>query len=57
MDHFNSPLFANTLVLGVIARAVEMLDKDIVMKSILEVIPKFHNRNRQAFEIGFDYAA
>jgi 2-oxoglutarate ferredoxin oxidoreductase subunit gamma len=57
MNNFNSPLFANTLVLGVIARAVEMLDKDIVMKSILEVIPKFHNRNRQAFEIGFDYAA
>ncbi len=57
MDHFNSPLFANTLVLGVIARAVEILDKEIMLKSMLEVIPKFHDRNRQAFEIGFDYAA
>jgi 2-oxoglutarate ferredoxin oxidoreductase subunit gamma len=57
MDNFNSPLFANTLVLGVIARAVEILDKEIVLKSILAVIPKFHDRNRQAFEIGFDYAA
>jgi 2-oxoglutarate ferredoxin oxidoreductase subunit gamma len=57
MDQFNSPLFANTLVLGVIAGAVEILDKEIVLKSMLEVIPKFHDRNRQAFEIGFDYAA
>jgi 2-oxoglutarate ferredoxin oxidoreductase subunit gamma len=57
MDHFNSPLFANTLVLGVIARAVEILEKETVLKSILAVIPKFHDRNRQAFEIGFDYAA
>jgi len=57
MDHFSSPLFANTLVLGVIAGAVEILDKEIVLKSMLEVIPKFHDRNRQAFEIGFDYAA
>ena len=57
MEHFNSPLFANTLVLGVIARAVEILEKQTVLKSILAVIPKFHERNRQAFEIGFDYAA
>jgi 2-oxoglutarate ferredoxin oxidoreductase subunit gamma len=57
MDHFNSPLFANTLVLGVIAKAVEILEKENVLKSILAVIPKFHDRNRQAFEIGFDYAA
>jgi 2-oxoglutarate ferredoxin oxidoreductase subunit gamma len=56
MDHFNSPLFANTLVLGVIAGAVEILDKEIVLKSMLEVIPKFHDQNRQAFDIGFDFA-
>jgi 2-oxoglutarate ferredoxin oxidoreductase subunit gamma len=56
MDHFNSPLFANTLVLGVIAGVVEILDKEIVLKSMLEVIPKFHDRNRQAFDIGFNFA-
>ncbi len=57
MEHFNSPLFANTLVLGVIARVVEILDKEIMLASMLAVIPKFHDRNRQAFEIGFDHAA
>jgi 2-oxoglutarate ferredoxin oxidoreductase subunit gamma len=55
VEHFDTPLFANTLVLGLIARAVEILDKKIVLVSILEVIPKFHDRNRKAFEIGFEY--
>ena len=56
VDHFNSPLFANSLVLGLIANAVEILDKAIALESLLAVIPKFHNRNRRAFEIGFEYA-
>jgi len=57
VDHFDTPLFANTLVLGLIARSVEILDKKIVLESMLEVIPKFHDRNRKAFEIGFEYAS
>ncbi|UCD59158.1 MAG: 2-oxoacid:acceptor oxidoreductase family protein, partial [Candidatus Hydrogenedentota bacterium] len=32
--NFDSPLFANTLVLGVIARLVDVLDKDVVLESI-----------------------
>ena len=55
VDHFNSPLFANSLVLGLIANAVEILDKAVLLESLLAVIPKFHDRNRQAFEIGFAY--
>ena len=55
IDHFNSPLFANSLVLGLIAKTVEILDKEIALGSLLEVIPKFHNRNRKAFEIGFEH--
>jgi len=55
VDHFNSPLFANSLVLGLIANSVEILDRQIVLESLLAVIPKFHDRNRQAFEIGYEY--
>ena len=55
MGNFDNPLFANTVVLGVIARAVDALDKDVVLESILEVIPKFHKRNRKAFHIGYEY--
>ena len=55
VDHFNNPLFANSLVLGLVANVVEILDKEMVLESLLEVIPKFHDQNRKAFEIGFDY--
>ena len=55
MEHFNNPLFANTLVLGHIAKLIDDLDKDVVLESVLMVIPKFHDRNRQAFEIGYNY--
>ncbi len=55
VKNFDNPLFANTLVLGVIAKAVDVLEKDMVLESILNIIPKFHDRNREAFQIGYDY--
>ncbi len=56
MENFdNNALFANTLVLGFIARLVDVLDKEIMLESILEIIPKFHGRNQKAFQIGYDY--
>ncbi len=55
LQHFNNPLFANTLVLGAVAKVVDVLDKDLVLESILEVIPKFHDKNREAFQIGYGY--
>jgi len=55
VEHFNNPLFANTLVLGQMARLIDALDKEVVLKSILEIIPKFHDKNKEAFQIGYDY--
>jgi len=55
VENFDSALFANILILGVIARLVDVLDKEVVLESILEIIPKFHERNRDAFQIGYDY--
>lgn len=55
VKHFNNPLFANTLVLGQMARLIDALDKEIVLESILEIIPKFHDKNKEAFQIGYDY--
>ncbi|MCG2774367.1 MAG: 2-oxoacid:acceptor oxidoreductase family protein [Desulfobacterales bacterium] len=55
MKNFDNPLFANTLVLGAIARIIEGLEKDVVLESLLHIIPKFHDRNRKAFQIGYDY--
>jgi 2-oxoglutarate ferredoxin oxidoreductase subunit gamma len=55
VENFDNPLFANTLVLGVIAKTVDVLDKEVMLDSILDIIPKFHDRNRKAFQIGYDY--
>ena len=57
MQNFNSPLFANTLALGAIAKLVDALDKGVVLESILAIVPKFHEENRKAFEIGYAYAS
>ena len=56
MKNFDNPLFANTIVLGAMARLVDVLEKDVVIESILHIIPKFHERNREAFQIGYDYS-
>lgn len=55
VEHFENPLFANSLVLGRVARLVDVLDKDVALESLLEVIPKFHDRNREAFRLGYEY--
>jgi len=55
IQNFDNPLFANTLVLGQIARRVDVLEKDVMIESILHIIPKFHDLNRQAFSIGYNY--
>jgi 2-oxoglutarate ferredoxin oxidoreductase subunit gamma len=56
-QHFDSPLFANSLVLGVVAKLVDGLDRGIVLESILQIMPKFHERNREAFQVGYDYVS
>ena len=55
VERFDNALFANTVVLGYIARTVEGLDKDTMVKAILEIIPKFHARNKEAFQLGYEY--
>jgi 2-oxoglutarate ferredoxin oxidoreductase subunit gamma len=55
VEKFNNALFANTLVLGMMAKMIDVLDKDVVLDSILEIIPKFHDKNREAYQIGYEY--
>lgn len=47
------PVFANTLILGVLANLVEELSPQVVLDSILQIIPKFHEENKEAFNIGY----
>lgn len=53
--NFDSPLFANSLILGVVAGLIDILDRDVVLESMLRIMPKFHEENREAFRIGYEY--
>ncbi|MDP6777474.1 MAG: 2-oxoacid:acceptor oxidoreductase family protein [Candidatus Latescibacteria bacterium] len=53
VENFGRPVFANTIVLGTLAKRVDPLDGELVLESILRVFPRYHEENRQAFEIGY----
>ena len=57
MEHFDNALFANSVVLGALARLVDVLDSSVVLESVLHIIPKFHDRNREAFQLGYELMA
>jgi 2-oxoglutarate ferredoxin oxidoreductase subunit gamma len=54
VEKFGRAVFANTIMIGALAKLVESLDRDIVLESILHIIPRFHDENRQAFETGYN---
>jgi len=53
VEKFGRAVFANTIMLGALAKLVDELNRDIVLESILHIIPKYHDENRQAFESGY----
>ena len=53
VEKLGRPVFANTLMLGVLSNIIDELDPNIVLESILHIIPKFHEENKQAFQIGY----
>lgn len=55
--NFGNSLFANSIVLGVTARLVDILEKDIVLESMLQIMPKFRDKNEAAFKLGYEYDA
>ena len=55
IQRFGRPIFANTIILGRLAKYFQgVLDREVVLESVLEVIPKFHDQNKEAFQMGFD---
>lgn len=47
-------LYANAVVLGAMARMMTgLVDKENILKAMLERIPRFHEENKKAFELGY----
>jgi 2-oxoglutarate ferredoxin oxidoreductase subunit gamma len=53
VTNFKKPVFSNTIMLGALTSLIAGLDREIVLKSILQVIPKFQEENKKAFELGY----
>jgi len=52
-ERFNNPLFANMIMLGALTR-VGGMDFHAMRKAMLEVIPRFHEQNSGALDLGYN---
>jgi 2-oxoglutarate ferredoxin oxidoreductase subunit gamma len=55
-ERFNNVLFANMVMLGALTR-LGGLDAEAMKKAMLEVIPRFHEQNLAALELGYTLPA
>ncbi len=54
VEKLGRPIYANTIMLGALTgAAAELLDKENMLATMLEIIPKFKEENKQAFEMGY----
>jgi len=55
IEKLGRPIYANIIMLGALtAAAAEVLDKENMLNTMLGIIPKFKDENRNAFELGFN---
>ena len=50
-ERFNNVLFANMIMLGALTRLSGM-DLPVMTAAMLEIIPRFHEQNREALQLG-----
>ncbi len=54
IEKFGRELFSNTIMLGAFTNRADVFDRDNMLKTLLDVIPRFKEENRTAFEIGLN---
>ena len=52
-EHFQNILFANMIMLGALTR-LAVMDLAAMQKAMLQVIPRFHEQNLKALELGYN---
>jgi 2-oxoglutarate ferredoxin oxidoreductase subunit gamma len=58
IEKLGRPIYANIVMLGALsAAAADVLDKQMMLTTMLGIIPKFKDENKRAFEIGFSMVA
>ena len=58
VEKLGRPIYANIVMLGALsAAAADVLDKQVMLETMLGIIPKFKDENKKAFELGFSMVA
>jgi 2-oxoglutarate ferredoxin oxidoreductase subunit gamma len=55
-ERFSNQLFANMIMLGALVR-VANLDREAARATMLKVLPRFHDQNLAAFDLGYELEA
>ncbi|MHB8918242.1 MAG: 2-oxoacid:acceptor oxidoreductase family protein [Desulfocucumaceae bacterium] len=57
VNELGREIYSNVIVLGYLTRLLEgTLSKEEILRVMLEKIPKFHDENKKAFEMGYSMA-
>lgn len=54
IEKFGRPIFSNTIMIGAMTKKITVLKKDLVLATMLSVMPKFKEENKRAFELGYE---
>lgn len=52
VEKLGNEVFSNSIMLGALTSIAPFLDSDNVVHTLLDIVPRFKEENRQAFEIG-----
>ena len=55
VEKLGRPIYSNSIMMGALTRAIGIINKDVMLETVLEVIPKYQDENRKAFDIGYTY--
>lgn len=54
IEKLGRAIYSNTIMLGGLTKAIGFIDKEIMLKTMLDTIPKYKEDNQRAFEIGYE---
>lgn len=54
IEKLGQPIYTNSIMLGAMARKIDIFDKEIVLSAMLDVMPRFKDENARAFQIGYE---
>ena len=53
VEELGKPIYANIIMLGAMAKKMEIFDKEVLLAAMLETVPRFKEENMKAFQTGY----